>query len=277
MDNRLTVKAALLVALLILPAAAHAQRLPADVGPMLAEVQTLMDEALAASRQAAEASDVAAVKRHVEAVNVHLYGLASGLADPSTRGAAAVHTWKTEWQTDGSVADSSWEARYGTLPPPINDVRELGVIGRARHVREALAAIAADSTAASADRETAAALAASLSNVVGWMHLTIGYKGSEEQPRISLTHMWDMPKAFWQGTADTGWLHEAHAQAFNILKTDYEGDVAEARAHAADLTMLLERSVSGLDADGDGQIAPAPMEGGLDAAFAVARGAGVLE
>lgn len=244
---------------------------------MLAEVQTLMDEAIAHSRMAAEAGDVAGVKRHVEEVNLDLYGLASGLADPAVHGAAAVHTWKTEWQTDGSLADSSWKARYGTLPPPITDVRELGVIGRARHVREALVDVANDETASAADREAATALAASLSNVIGWMHLTIGYKGSEVQPRISLTQVWDAPKEFWQSTADTGWLHEAHAQAFNILKTDYEGDAATARQHAADLTDLLQRAVSGLDADGDGQIAPVPMEGGLDAAFAVARGAGVLE
>ena len=60
-------------------------------------------------------------------------------------------------------------------------------------------------------------------------YVTGGLKGTEVQPRISLTHVWDAPPEFWNSSADTGWMAEAYPQAINILRTDYAGDVAEAR------------------------------------------------
>src|SRR5690606_4099576 len=95
------------------------------------------------------------------------------------------------------------------------------------------------------------------------------------QPRISLTHMWDAPAAFWNSTADTGWLYEAEAQAINILKTDYGTDVGEAREHAAGMTQLLQRAVDGVDANRNGTVEPARMEGGLRAGLSEAGRAGL--
>jgi hypothetical protein len=110
----------------------------------------------------------------------------------------------------------------------------------------------------------------SLNNVIGWTYVTTGLKGSEVQPRISLTHVWDAPPAFWNSTADTGWMGEVEAQAINILKTDYGSDLAEARRHAAGLTQLLTKMIDGVDADRNGRVEGKPMEGGLATAVSAA-------
>ena len=93
---------------------------------------------------------------------------------------------------------------------------------------------------------------------------------------MDLTHQWDAPSAFWLSTADTGWLHEVYAQALNILKTDYEDDVATAREHAAAMTRLLEKTLTGFDADEDGSVEPTMMEGGLNTALQHAELGGFL-
>src|SRR5690606_22843828 len=127
-----------------------------------------------------------------------------------------------------------------------------------------------------ADRRQAAANAlAALNDVIGWTHITRGYKGREVQPRISLTHVWDAPPAFWKSPADTGGLLEAEAQAINIIKTDYGTEVAEAQEHAAALTTLLERARDGVDANKNGRVEPIRMEGGLAAALSEAQKAGL--
>jgi hypothetical protein len=87
--------------------------------------------------------------------------------------------------------------------------------------------------------------------------------------------VWDAPAEFWQSSADTGWLDEVFAQAANILKTDYANDVAEARRHAAGMSELLQKVLSGVDADKDGKVEPKMMEGGLNAALEAAGRGGL--
>jgi hypothetical protein len=111
--------------------------------------------------------------------------------------------------------------------------------------------------------------------VIGWTYITTGLKVREVQPRISLTHVWDAPPAFWNSTADTGWLYEVQAQAINILKTNYGNDVEEARRHAADLVNLIDRVITGVNANENGRIESIVMEGGLDAALAEGARAGL--
>ena len=111
--------------------------------------------------------------------------------------------------------------------------------------------------------------------VIGWMKIDDGVTKGERQPRVDLTYQWDAPVDFWMSTADTGWLHEAFAQALNILKTDYGDDVEMARSHAADMVGLLEKSMQGVDANGNGSIAPVRMEGGLLTALQHAGFAGI--
>ena len=115
----------------------------------------------------------------------------------------------------------------------------------------------------------------SLSNVIGWMKIDDGVTKGERQPRVDLTYQWDAPVEFWMSTADTGWLHEAFAQALNILKTDYGDDVEMARSHAADMVDLLEKTMEGVDANGNGSIEPVRMEGGLLTAMQHAGFAGI--
>ena len=130
--------------------------------------------------------------------------------------------------------------------------------------------------APAAQRQAREQLFASLNNVIGWTHMSRGYKGREIQPRASLTHMWDQPRAFWNSTADTGWLFEAfYSQAGNILKTDYAGDVAEARKHAAGQTQLLQKLLTGVDANRNGTVEATVMEGGLNAALRAAGKDGI--
>ena len=236
-----------------------------DVRVALREIRWMGEKAMEVSRTAEKAESVGAVKRHADHVFALIWGVPSGLAGDEARGAANVHGWKVRWQTTFTDFDSSYAARYGGARPEITDPQQLGIVGRGRHVRKQLEAIAEDSAASADVRQNAEAALASLNNVIGWMRMDDGVTKGERQPRVDLTREWDAPSAFWNSTADTGWLHEAYAQALNILKTDYEGDVAEAQKHAAGMTKLLAKALEGVDADGDGTVQPVQMEGGLNA------------
>ncbi len=265
----------LLAALGLCAGAAQAQAPQADLAAHLQGIRQLADEALAASRAAEQAATVADVRRHADAVFATVWGVSSGLAGEA-RGAENAHGWKTQWQVDGSEFDPAMAERYGTLPPAVGDPAKLGIVGRGRHARKLLQALADDPNAPEAARRHAEGVVASLNNVIGWMQMDDGVTKAERQPRVDLTREWDAPVDFWLSTADTGWLFEVYAQALNILKTDYAGDVVTARGHAADMTALLEKALNGVDADGDGSVEPVMMEGGLLAALAQARSAGLL-
>ncbi len=250
---------------------AAAQSSDEEVGSYLQEIVQLTEQALEASRAAERAQTVGDVNAVFEAV----WGLPSGLAAEGARGAANQHGWQTRWQTTPAAFDSAFAARMGTEPPEIEDPRALGILGRGRYVRE-LFAVVPDSAGPETPgaRYSHESIVAPLSNAIGWMRLDNGITKGELQPRIDLTYQWDAPVAFWNSTADTGWLNEAYAQALNILKTDYEGDVETAREHAAAMTRLLEKTLDGVDADDDGRIEPIMMEGGLRAALREAEAAG---
>lgn len=236
----------------------------AETGAYLQQIRQLSDEALKASRAAEQAESVDAVKRYADAVFTLVWGAPSGLAGENARGAAHAHGWKTRWQTTPAAFDSSFAARYGTAPPEITDPTQLGIVGRGRYVRKQLQAILDDPAASEEEKQYAEGAIASLNNVIGWMKMDDGVTKGERQPRVDLTREWDAPSTFWNSTADTGWLHEVHAQALNILKTDYEGNLAMAQRHAADLTALVRKYLEGVDADEDGAIEPVMMEGGLN-------------
>ena len=247
------------------PSSSETSSPEAEISTYLQQIRQMSQEALKASRAAENAETVGAVKQHADEVFALIWGMPSGLADESARGAEHAHGWKTRWQTTPAAFDSSFAARYGTKPPEITDPQQLGIVGRGRYVRKQLEAIADDSTAPAEARQSAEATLASLNNVIGWMKMDDGVTKGERQPRVDLTREWDAPSAFWNSTADTGWLHEVYAQALNILKTDYQGDVAEARQHATDMTMLLTKALEGTDANGNGTVEPVQMEGGLNA------------
>ena len=254
----------LLVLLCLTPASmAQAQ---GDIEDHLQAFDQLSLHALEASRTAEQASSVADVKAQADVVFEAIWGLKSGLADGQA-GAAAIHGWKTRWQVTNADFDDGFAERYGTKPPEITDPTALGMLGRGRYVRKQLQALVDGGTATEAQQLHAPHVIASLNNVIGWMKMDDGVTKAERQPRVDLTRVWDAPSAFWLSTSDTGWLHEAYAQALNILKTDYEDDVATARQHAAAMTQLLEKCRDGVDADQDGAIAPAMMEGGLSTAL----------
>lgn len=246
-----------------------------EAGALLGEMRQLVQQALVTSRGAEQAASVADVKVAAAKVLTTLWGVpvnASGDAVVQYD----VPGWKEHWQVSGAEFDTAFVKRYGSLPPRITDPRQLGVEGRGMAVRGWLDPMVLDSTrGTAAQRAARERVYASLGNVVGWVHMTRGYKGREVQPRASLTYMWDQPPAFWNSAADTGWLFEAYSQAGNILKTDYAGDVAEARKHAAGLTQLLQKLLTGVDADRNGAIQATVMEGGLDAALAAAGAAGL--
>ncbi|HEX6926975.1 MAG TPA: hypothetical protein VF167_16240 [Longimicrobiaceae bacterium] len=246
-----------------------------QAGALLAEMGQLLEQAIAASRQAQSASNVAGVKQGAAQVLQLIWGI-----DPQVSGAEPAEVarlgWKERWQVTGAEFDPNFVKRLGSAPPRITDPTQLGIVGRGRAVRARLEALADSTSNTPADRRQAAANAlASLNDVIGWTHITRGYKGREVQPRISLTHMWDAPPAFWNSTADTGWLFEAEAQAINIIKTDYGTEVAEAQEHAAAMTALLERARDGVDANKNGRVEPIWMEGGLAAALSEAQKAGL--
>ncbi len=242
---------------------------------LLGEMQQLTQQALATSRAAERAGSVAEVKAGADKVLQLVWGSATGRVE-SNANDVRVPGWKERWQVTGGEFDSSYQKRLGTAAPKITDPRQLGLMGRGRAVQgrlvhgtsRALANPAADSSAAGQ-------VFASVSNVIGWTYISEGLKGREMQPRISLTYMWDAPAAFWQSSADTGWLDEVFAQAVNIIKTDYGNDVAEARKHAAGMTVLLQKVLEGVDADKNGTVEPKMMEGGLNAALRAAGKEGV--
>lgn len=246
-----------------------------DVGPMLAEIQDLANGALEAARRAAEAPDVETAKAHADRVFEAVWGVPSGLAEEGAEGAAPMHGWMTRWQVAFGDFDRDFAVRYDRETPAIDDPSLLGIMGRGRHVRSILEDAMRSSSADPAIVTHGPHVVHSLNNVIGWMRIDDGVTKGERQPRVDLTYEWDAPIEFWMSSADTGWLHEAFAQALNILKTDYEGDADMARSHAADLVDLLEKSLRGVDADGDGAIEPVRMEGGLLTALQHAGFAGV--
>lgn len=258
------------------PSSAWGQTPDEEIGAHLRELVQLTEQALDASRSAEEAQTVGDVKAGADAVFEAVWGLSSGLSNPDARGASAQHGWKTRWQTSPAAFDSAFAARLGTDPAAIEDPSALGIVGRGRYVRSQFA-VAPDSAGPETPgaRYSHPTIVAPLNNAIGWMRLDNGITKGELQPRIDLTYQWDAPVDFWQSAADTGWLYEAYAQAVNILKTNYEGDVETAREHAAGMTELLEKVLDGVDANGNGRVEPVMMEGGLRLALQEAQSAGL--
>ncbi len=249
----------LAVAFWALDAPAQAQD---NIGAHLQAIDQLSQQALEASRAAESAATVADVKASADAVFETVWGLRSGLAG-NHRGAAAIHGWKSRWQVTNADFDEDFAERYGTKPPEVDDPTALGIVGHGRTARKQLQALLDGEGATDAQKLHGQHVIASLNNVIGWMKIDDGVTKAERQPRVDLTRVWDAPSDFWLSTSDTGWLHEVFAQALNILKTDYEDDVAMARQHAAAMTQLIEKYRNGVDADEDGTVEPAMMEGGL--------------
>lgn len=247
------------------------------VGVLLQEMVRQTEAALDASRAAERAETVSDVKAKANAVFEVVWGTPSDLVGRGARGASAQHGWKTRWQTTPAAFDSAFAARYGATPPEIDRPRKLGILGRGRDVREHFA-VAPDSAGPKTPgaRYSHDAVVAPLNNVIGWMRMDNGISKGELQPRVDLTYKWDAPVEFWKSNADTGWLQAAYAQAINILKTNYNGNVEMAREHAAGMTQLLEKALNGVDANGNGTVEPIPMEGGLRAALQKAKVAGVV-
>lgn len=247
-----------------------------EASALLLEMGRLAEQALAASRAAEQASSVAGVKAGADSVLRVVWGLPSGRGAGEGADEIRAPGWKERWQVTGGEFDPAFAARYGTEPPRVTDPRQLGIMGRGRAVRARLERTTSGALTSPAVQRTAAEqVVASLNNVIGWTYITEGYKGREVQPRISLTYLWDAPSEFWQSSADTGWLGEVYGQAANILKTDYAGDLEEARRHARDMTVLLQKVVNGVDADRSGVVEPKMMEGGLSAALRAAAQVGL--
>ena len=241
----------------------------ADAVALLREMYDMTQQVLAVTRAAEQAASVADVKNAANRVFELAWGQPSGIAPGDATGAVSSLGWKEHWQVTGGEFHPAFARRLGTQPPRITDPRRLGIMGRGRAVRGRLEETTRGSSVAFLSPETEAERAlVALNNVVGWTYVTGGLKGTEVQPRISLTHVWDAPPEFWNSSADTGWMPEAYSHAINILRTDYAGDVAEARRHAAGLTELLNRVLNGVDANRNGAVEPRPMEGGLAVAVA---------
>ena len=246
-----------------------------DIGPILTELHDLTAGALEAARQAAEAPTVEAVKEHADQVFEAVWGIPSGLTQEEASGAAHMHGWMTRWQVAFADYDRAFAIRYESETPAIDDPLLLGIVGRGRHIRRIIENNMRSGSADPAIVTHGPHVVHSLNNVIGWMKIDDGVTKGERQPRVDLTYEWDAPIEFWMSTADTGWLHEAFAQALNILKTDYGDDVEMARSHAADMVGLLEKSMQGVDANGNGSIEPVRMEGGLMTALQHAGFAGI--
>ncbi len=246
-----------------------------DIGPIFTELHDLATDALEAAQQAAEAPDVETVKTHADQVFEAVWGMPSGLTEEDARGGARMHGWMTRWQVAFGDYDEAFAERYDHETPMIDDPLLLGIMGRGRYIRRVLENAMRSNSADPAIVTHGPHVVHSLNNVIGWMRIDDGVTKGERQPRVDLTHQWDAPVEFWMSAADTGWLHEAFAQALNILKTDYEDDADMARSHAADLVDLLEKSLQGVDANGNGSIEPVRMEGGLLTALQHAGFAGV--
>ena len=213
------------------------------------------------------------MRTDVDRVVTAVWGLPSGLAD-QPGGAAAMHGWKTQWQVTYSDFDAQYAERYGSMPPEHTNPMQLGMVGVGRALRKALVVHASAPTITPTAAEQVQGVVASLNNVIGWMRMDDGVTKAERQPRVDLTYQWHAPSAFWNTSADTGWIFEVQAQALNILKTSYDS-LDEARPHLEGLVELVMKSRRGLDANGDGTIAPAMMEGGLMTMLAQARTAGL--
>jgi hypothetical protein len=246
---------------MMIPSPVRAQS--ADVGTYLIEMRELTERALSASRDAETAASVGAVKEHADEVFASIWGVSSGIVDEGASGAENTHGWKTRWQVTYTDFDSLFSDRYGSAPPEITDPSQLGIIGRGRYVRKALDEMVGVDNPDGTIQTHGPHVIHSINNVIGWMKMDDGVTKGERQPRVDLTREWDSPIEFWMSSADTGWIWEVYAQASNILKTDYDGDLDSARQHAADLSMLLERALDGVDANGNGTVEPAKMEGGL--------------
>lgn len=249
-----------------LPGTSSAQGNEREIANHLSAIKTLSEQALEASRQAAQATSITELKRYTDNVYETVWGMPSGLANENATGAATSHGWKTRWQTDTDDFELETPEKFGVEPPEINDPSLLGIIGRGRHVRKLLVA---DSTNVHHEH-----VVASLNNVIGWMRMDYA-PARGGMPRVDLTYHWDAPSEFWQSTADTGWMFEAYSQAFNILKTNYNGDLALAKKHAAAMTALIEKTMQGEDANGNDRIEPVMMEGGLATAMQHAKLAGL--
>jgi hypothetical protein len=254
------------------PAGALAQATNEEIAGHLQAIDQLTRDALEASRMAEEATSVADVKSQADRVFAAIWGSSSGIDQNGVGRAEKVHDWKTRWQSDTDDFELETPDQFGTLPPAITDPAQLGIIGRGRFVREQLW----DSTRADAGNPHFTHINAALSNVIGWMHIDYA-PARGGMPRVDLTYQWDAPSEFWQSTADTGWIFEAYSQALNILKVDYEGDLAAAHQHAADLSRLLEKAINGEDANGNGSVEPVSMEGGLTTALQHAGLAGLMQ
>lgn len=250
------------------PASSFAQEPAQDVAAHLQAIQQLTDEALTASRAAQQAASVAEVKQQADRVFAAVWGISSGLAEEGASGAARNHGWKTRWQVDTDDFELETPEKFGVEPPDITDPAQLGIEGRGRHVRKLLWAMAEGGS------PHLNHVIASLSNVIGWMRIDYA-PDRGGMPRVDLTYQWDAPSAFWLSNADTGWILDVYAQALNILKTHYDGDLAAARQHAADMTRLIEKALNGEDANGNGSVEPVMMEGGLNTALQHARLAGI--
>lgn len=246
----------------------------AVVGPYLQQMVDLSEKALAASRAAENAATVDDVKKGAAQVFESMWGMAP--ADLEAGGALPFPGWKEAWQVTGAEFDSAFVARLGSKPPRITDPTKLGIQGRGRAARTGLEALVKDGGVSASNKQHITNALASLQDVIGWMEIWDGVTKGERQPRIDLTREWTSPVAFWNSTSDTGWLWESFSQAVNIMKTDYQGDVTTARQHAADMTALIEKYLNGVDANNDGTISPVKMEGGLHAALAEARAAGLV-
>lgn len=242
-------------------------------GEHLAGLLELADAAQDAANRAVEAVAITEIKVLADQVYASVWGRSSGLVD--NPGAAAVAGWKTRWQVTFTDFDPAFGARYAGKPAEISNPSQLGIAGRGRYVRRHLAA-QFDTTKDAQQQASTEQLIASLNNVIGWMRIDDGVTKAERQPRVDLTYQWDAPKSFWQGSADTGWIYEVQAQALNILKTNYGTDLETARNHAQGMADLMRKCREGTDANGNGNIEPTQMEGGLAAVMLAGQRAGLL-
>lgn len=248
-----------------------------EAGKYLAEIEMLANKIVAHAEEATKASTVESVKEHANSVFELVWGQPSSLQNPEEKGAIPIHGWKTRWQVNNDQFDEAFAERNGVIPPAIEDVQQLGIMGRGRAVRHYAQQIIDSQSTSDEEKQKSEALISSLNNVIGWMKMDDGVTKGERQPRVDLTREWDSSIEFWQSTADTGWLAEVFSQSVNILKVDYDGNVTEANKHAQGLLELSMKMVKGVDADGNGTIESVKMEGGIEAAVSEAKAAGLLD
>ena len=248
-----------------------------NAGTFLAEIESMAGDMMRHAEEAEKAQSIEEVKMHANEVFKIIWGQESELMDPMAKGAIPTHGWKTRWQVDNTLFDDAFVKRNGTLPPEIQDVQMLGMMGRGRAIRHYAQQIIDSEGSTVNQKERAEGLISSLNNVIGWMKMDDGVTKGERQPRVDLTREWDSSTEFWLSTADTGWLAEVYSQAVNILKVDYQDDLEEARQHAKGLVELSSKVIEGVDANSDGVIEAGKMEGGLSAVLGEAREGGFLD